>query len=850
MEKRKQTKKRLMVFLTVICIISAYLPNLKAEETSNDFYPGCIFENGDIICTSNGEISEGHYVFAGGSACCGCVTRHNGTLPDKFPDTSVESVIFYLTASRNNSYYTSIKSGPNDLKLILGNSENVATSVELTTTSYDPVQHNWYIQFDFDPPVSVSEGTSWELVDGDENIYSAVWLHASDINQFGLPGTYENSNCQYAETRDHWYSVKFVTISEDDTDDVIPEISIVATNYPIINVCGGIVSVEVTSNSAIEVDVSANFWKDITNVFDYNDETTISFTAAETKTDSFELPFCESEGTVYRVEWFAAYLVGDVEYSISYTDYVITMVNAFDNDTEGYFLIYDSLNDTSSNFDWDNLDQEYKDNAFISEDGELRILMVNYSIHHSPLNVDIEPGKKLSDIDGSKVMDAKDYADTFISVADEADLIGTTAESAAKVNALGVVSSGVDFSYITYRAIQCRETGEECPQSDWERFDMLTTYAIASATLVGAGIVAVGIVVSTPALVTAGGTIIGVAGTVGLAYSATKLVGGLVMDVLENVDLSTEDEPTRVIHTQNAFMQTRPDEYDFSTGFCDVAGSCSGPSVEIFYNEFHEELKDTYDGEYTGGGNCSGVYTIPLTDKNSGEHKGNLMLVDVTGEKGTIPLLVDQGEGFEIIFSGEIPMENQDASYDVSFNPSGQGTMTTTNYGYTGDFTTTTISQAGDSDLDLHIYSDGKHVGMNYETGEVENEIPNAWYSGDTDTGRWVEMVLLPDTVDFYRIVVDGRGAHLSTEDYTVSTKVVKEGVVKDKATGSETINQGSQKSFDVNVVETAGGVNLDTDIGGETDPNQKETPDLSISLIILITFLGIILLKKKKEKF
>jgi hypothetical protein len=214
---------KFLVYMTVLGLVSSSIPILLADDSSNEFFPGCQEIDGGIMCTSTGERSEGHYVFAGGSSCCGCVIKHYGELPEGFPNTSVKSVTFYLTISRNNSYYTTIENGPNDLKLILGTGEAVATSIALSNTSYDPVEHTWYLQFEFTPSVAVGEGTSWQLLDGDNNIYSAVWLHASDINQSGLPGTYEVTNCQYAETRSHWYSVMFET--EHDTgisDKTIP----------------------------------------------------------------------------------------------------------------------------------------------------------------------------------------------------------------------------------------------------------------------------------------------------------------------------------------------------------------------------------------------------------------------------------------------------------------------------------------------------------------------------------------------------------------------------------------------------------------------------------------------------
>ena len=47
------------------------------------------------------------------------------------------------------------------------------------------------------------------------------------------------------------------------------------------------------------------------------------------------------------------------------------------------------------------------------------------------------------------------------------------------------------------------------------------------------------------------------------------------------------------------------------------------------------------------------------------------------------------------------------------------------------------------SDADLHVYdSQGRHVGINYETGQVEVQIPEARYSGPREQREWVELTV------------------------------------------------------------------------------------------------------------
>jgi PKD repeat protein len=148
-------------------------------------------------------------VFVGGSACCNCVVDSVGSLPDDFPATEVNSVTFYLLASRANSVYDRIQVGETRLKLILGNSQVEAETQELSSETMDPVRHKWYVRFNFDPPVSVGPGIEWKLLDGDGTWKSAAIAHTSSRVSGGLPGKYITKNCQYARTEDAWYSVKF-----------------------------------------------------------------------------------------------------------------------------------------------------------------------------------------------------------------------------------------------------------------------------------------------------------------------------------------------------------------------------------------------------------------------------------------------------------------------------------------------------------------------------------------------------------------------------------------------------------------------------------------------------------------
>jgi hypothetical protein len=73
--------------------------------------------------------------------------------------------------------------------------------------------------------------------------------------------------------------------------------------------------------------------------------------------------------------------------------------------------------------------------------------------------------------------------------------------------------------------------------------------------------------------------------------------------------------------------------------------------------------------------------------------------------------------------------------------------------------------------LYLHVYdSQGRHVGLNYETGQVENEIPDSYYF---DNKNGTIAIVLPLNLTDFRIEVDGRYAMETTEKYNLTTVVL-----------------------------------------------------------------------------
>ena len=96
------------------------------------------------------------------------------------------------------------------------------------------------------------------------------------------------------------------------------------------------------------------------------------------------------------------------------------------------------------------------------------------------------------------------------------------------------------------------------------------------------------------------------------------------------------------------------------------------------------------------------------------------------------------------------------------------------------------------SNADLHVYDPlGRHVGMNYDTGEIEIQIPNATYSVDP------QNITIPELIPGnYRIVLIGTG----TGEYTLDvTGGVGDEIVSDDSFTS-TISEGEVHDANVNV--------------------------------------------------
>ena len=194
--------------------------------------------------------------------------------------------------------------------------------------------------------------------------------------------------------------------------------------------------------------------------------------------------------------------------------------------------------------------------------------------------------------------------------------------------------------------------------------------------------------------------------------------------------------------------------------------------VDVETKEENElaEIKAKIKVKNTGekGGNASLVATVEgkngevislnsayLGEIRSGEEKSEVLILNVPCEEGSIAegyWLRAQGsvgmicnyKVYPLLWVGtQMPEEYRPNVQGISEGRIAEGETIQNNFisseeSYRVSFD---LHYAG-SDLDLHLYdAQDRHVGINYQTGEVENEIPNATYSGPSSPAEWIEVI-------------------------------------------------------------------------------------------------------------
>jgi len=109
-----------------------------------------------------------------------------------------------------------------------------------------------------------------------------------------------------------------------------------------------------------------------------------------------------------------------------------------------------------------------------------------------------------------------------------------------------------------------------------------------------------------------------------------------------------------------------------------------------------------------------------------------------------------------------------------------------------------------DSPVDLHLYdAKGRHVGFNYEKGEVEIEIPGATYSGpDTEP----QVITVPKPKGSYRIELVGKEQGV----YALTIEGFIESSVMSMRSFEGTISKGECQVAKVSVTGIAGPLTVD----------------------------------------
>lgn len=111
-----------------------------------------------------------------------------------------------------------------------------------------------------------------------------------------------------------------------------------------------------------------------------------------------------------------------------------------------------------------------------------------------------------------------------------------------------------------------------------------------------------------------------------------------------------------------------------------------------------------------------------------------------------------------------------------------------------------------ESPVDLHVYdAEGRHVGINYETGGVEEQIPGSTYFPETDTGPQHVRILNP-IAGAYSIQLVAREAG----EYTLTVAGLLEGTVVTAQTFTGTVEEEEVCGAAVTVSATAGPITTD----------------------------------------
>jgi len=166
-----------------------------------------------------------------------------------------------------------------------------------------------------------------------------------------------------------------------------------------------------------------------------------------------------------------------------------------------------------------------------------------------------------------------------------------------------------------------------------------------------------------------------------------------------------------------------------------------------------------------------------------------------------------RGYFMEVIFSGEylfpnnlisdLPVDWDDGSKGAMKNSYPPRLKVSEPSGTSQNSGTVVILTETQHRLYLHIYDEnGRHVGLNHQSGAVENQISGCSYH-EFDNGV---AIVLPLNLSNFRVVVDAKYAQEENESYELTVITVKDHEVIDQKSITGSIKKGAQQAYTIQI--------------------------------------------------
>jgi len=181
-----------------------------------------------------------------------------------------------------------------------------------------------------------------------------------------------------------------------------------------------------------------------------------------------------------------------------------------------------------------------------------------------------------------------------------------------------------------------------------------------------------------------------------------------------------------------------------------------------------------------------------------------LVLPFIPDEASSITL---KGYFIELAFSGKYLFPNHIISdSSVNWDDGSKGAMKDSYPPRLTVFETSGMSQSSGTvvmltetqhRLYLHIYDEnGRHVGLNYETGTIETQIPSCSYY-DFNNGT---AIVLPLNMTNFKVIVDAKYAQEENESYELTVITIKNYEVLDQKNRASDITKGAKHVYMIHI--------------------------------------------------